>query len=411
MRGSLAARAYPVPMRHVIPPLPAGSRAARTRATPVRRRAAGPDPRRRPPLRRAVVLLAIATLLQGCASVDYYAHLLAGQIRIWRSGVPLERALSSGTLPAETVRRLALAADARDFAFGTLGLPDHGSFREYVDLERDFVIWNVFATPELSLEPVQSCHPFVGCFSYRGFFDRARARAHAETLARSGHDVFVGGVSAYSTLGWLDDPVLSSILERGDLRIAEIVFHELAHERLYLPGDTAFNESFAMSVADAGLELWLPLHGGDPGAAAVLRRRHAAFVDMLMQARETLARRFAAAGNDAARRRAKRETYAELDEAYRRLREAWGGDGAYDAWMENDLNNAKLASVSTYHVHVDAFTRLLGELGGDFRAFYAAVEWLSELDEAARARCLEALGDTERRIPEGCGAGLLQTRP
>lgn len=342
--------------------------------------------------RSGLALLAVAAaLLSGCGSLDYYSHLLAGQYRIWQAREPIDRVLAAGALPPETARRLGLAARARDYAFRELALPDNGSFRDYVDLGREYVIWNVFATPKLSLEPLESCHLFVGCFSYRGFFDARRAAEYAERLRAAGNDVFVGGVAAYSTLGWLDDPVLSSMLNRDDAGIVEVVFHELAHERLYVPGDTAFNESFAMSVAQAGLARWLPLNGLDPADAARARERHEAFVELLMEARGTLAGRFAAAADDEARRRVKAETFAELRAAYATLRTAWDGDDTYDAWMSTDLNNAKLASVSTYHVHSDAFTELLRLYDGDFTGFYRAVERLGALPPGERSTCLSAL--------------------
>lgn len=326
----------------------------------------------------------LSMLISGCASPGYYGHLLAGQFRIWRDREPIERLLEAGTLPTTTAHRLRYAVRARAFAFDALALPDNGSFRDYVDLQRDFVIWNVFAAPELSLEPFQSCYPFAGCFSYRGFFTQERARHYAAAMKRKGFDVYVGGVAAYSTLGWLDDPILSSMLNRDEARVAEIIFHELAHERLYVPDDTSFNESFAMSVATTGLARWLPVQGGDFKVFESAQRRHEEFIQLMLSAREALTQHFTSTATDVQKRLSKEAVYRQLREDYANLKASWSGEESYDVWMETELNNAKLASISTYHDHVGAFMSILARCDHDLRAFYQSVERLAGLPPTDR---------------------------
>src|SRR5690606_34424926 len=207
-------------------------------------------------LLRAVPLL-LVLLTSGCAS--YYGQLAQGQWQLLRDRQPLERVIADPATDPALQRRLALAGQARDFASARLGLPDNGSYRSYVELDRPFVVWNVFATEEFSVEPRQHCFPIAGCVAYRGYFRLGRARGAAALLAAEGLDTWVAPVDAYSTLGWFDDPLLSSMLRRDDARLAGVIFHELAHQQLYLPGDTAFNESYASFVEQEGLRQWLAL--------------------------------------------------------------------------------------------------------------------------------------------------------
>lgn len=349
----------------------------------------------------AGALLAAVLGLSGCASLGHLAHLARGQLGIWRASEPIDAVLAEGDVDPAVASSLRAATEARDFAFAELALPDNGSFRNFAQLDREFVVWNVFAAPELSLEPVESCYPLAGCFSYRGFFSEDRAERHAARLRARGLDVYVGGVAAYSTLGWLDDPLLSSTLARGEVRTAEIIFHELAHERLYVADDTTFNESFAMTVANRGLELWLARRGGDFSRVLSEQARDAEFVAMLLHAREALEAAYAADGSDEHKRALKRRLFGDLREAYAELRASWSGDTSYDAWMAADLNNAKLASVSTYHDHVGAFRSILAWSGDDLAAFYEAAERLAAMPPEQRNACLNELAVLPReRAPE-----------
>ncbi len=338
------------------------------------------------------VLLAALLLLSGCGSLGYYLQAAAGQFEIWQRQRSIEQLLAAHDTPAPLRAKLELVERARHFAAARLALPDHGSYHSYADLGRDYVVWNVFAAPELSLTPLTTCYPLIGCLDYRGFFSPARAHLHAATLEVRGYDTFVGGVAAYSTLGWLNDPVLNTVLRRRDIHLVDIIFHELSHQRLYIAGDTTFNESFAMAVARAGVALWL---ADDATALARYRAeqaREAAFIALVRDYSQRLASAYAAPVSDARKRADKDALFSALHARYLELKAQWGGDDAYDAWMDSDLNNAKLASLAAYHDEVDYFLNLLARCEQDFPRFYGVVERLGKLAPARRLQCLHSLG-------------------
>ena len=348
----------------------------------------------------ATVIMVI--VISGCSTIEFYRLALTGQFEIWRKQESISALLARDTLATDLRNKLMYAVSARNFAFDRLALPDNGSYRDYVNLERDFVIWNVFATPELSLVPIESCYPFVGCFDYRGFFAEQHAKHYAENLKRQGNDVFIGGVAAYSTLGWLDDPILSSILKWEKARIAEIIFHELAHQQLYLKDDTSFNESFAMTVAMAGLQLWIPLQRGDLAKLETEQARERQFIALVLRFRSELEKVYLSDLSDHDKRVAKNEILAHLDAEHKLLKVSWNGDSSYEEWMRIDLNNAKIASVSTYHDHVTGFMSILEQLNHDFSAFYAAVGRLAKLAPAERAACLSAISKVGSTYGPSC---------
>lgn len=350
----------------------------------------------------------LAGLQCACSTLDYYGQAVAGQFEIWRRARPIETVLAQDALTPAQRARLMRVAEARAFASARLALPAGRSYTHYADLGREFVVWNVFAAPALSLTPIESCFPLVGCLAYRGFFDRARAERHAARLRAQGHDVYVGGVAAYSTLGWFADPVLNTMLRSDERRLVEIVFHELAHRRLYLAGDTTFNESYAMAVASTGLHAWLVEQGLDPALQIEDEAREAAFLALIAATRAELAELYASAAAADSRRAAKAAAFARLRQRYAALRAQWQGDPRYDDWMGSDLNNAKLASVATYHDRVGAFRALLAACAGDYTRFHAAVARLAEAPATARAAALDALergaGDGPTDAAQACGA-------
>lgn len=355
-------------------------------------------------LRHALLALLLSSLM-GCGSFKYALQAASGQFEIWQRQRSIESLLARIDTAAPLRAKLHLVERARTFAASRLALPDHGSYHSYADLGRDYVVWNVFAAPELSLTPLTSCYPLVGCLAYRGFFSAATARLHAATLQVRGYDTFVGGVAAYSTLGWLNDPLLNTVLRRDDVHLVDIIFHELSHQRLYIAGDTTFNESFAMAVARAGVALWLA-----DDAAALARYRNdqaheAAFIALIRATSQRLEKVYISPVSDAEKRRAKRALFDQLRVRYLELKAQWGGDSAYDAWMNTDLNNAKLASLAAYHDEVDHFLGLLARCAQDFARFYAVVDALGELDPARRRQCLHDLGGSAAP-DQGCAALL-----
>ena len=354
---------------------------------------------------RPALTLLLAMMLGGCVSLDYYLQAAGGQLEIWRKQQSIASLLARPDLDVRLRAKLELVERARHFAAAHLALPDHGSYRSYADLQREYVVWNVFAAPELSLTPRSFCYPLLGCLDYRGFFSVARAAAYADALRAGGDDTFVGGVAAYSTLGWLNDPVLNTVLRGEELRVVDVIFHELAHQKLYVAGDTTFNESFAMAVARAGLDRWLGENDPSRTRHVAQRAREQAFLSLVQDYRQRLAAVYSSTLANEAKRTAKARLYAALYADYETRKAGWGGDDAYDTWMNSDLNNAKLASLATYHEQVDAFLGLLARCAHDFPRFYRVVARLGALEPHTRAQCLSELGDV--RAPGQACARLL----
>jgi len=289
-------------------------------------------------------------------------------------------------------RRLGLVQEARRFASIELALPNNNSYTTYVALDRDYVVWNVFAAPEFSVEPRQWCFPVAGCVVYRGYFSQQRADAYAAKLAGKDWDVHVGGAAAYSTLGRFDDPVLSTMMAWDDAQLVAILFHELAHQRLYVKDDSAFNEGFATAVEVLAMERWFATRGDAAGLAAYAagRERASAFNLLLADTRERLAELYRSEQDPAQMRQSKADEFAALRERYQVLRRSWDGFSGYDRWFETPLNNARLVSVATYGRLVPAFRALFREQGEDFRAFFAACDELAAAAPGQRQTELEA---------------------
>ena len=336
-------------------------------------------------------LLPLLVLLTGCSSLGYYAQLAEGQWQLLRARQPVAELLADPAQPAELRQRLRLALDARAFASAQLALPDNRSYRLYADLQRPYVVWNLYATAEFSLEAQTHCFPIAGCVAYRGWFDEQRARGAAALLRVQGLDTEVAGVAAYSTLGWFDDPLLAGMLAWSDERVAALIFHELAHQRLYLPGDTAFNESFARFVEEEGLRQWRRARGLPPPAAHLERQREQ-FVELVQASRERLQQLYARPLPAEAMRAAKQAEFQRLRRDYAALRDGpWQGDARFDAWFARPINNARLLPFGLYEQWVPAFAALFAEAGSDWPRFHARAAALAELDEAQRRQALAAL--------------------
>ena len=339
-----------------------------------------------------LALLAVLAL-PGCASVGYYAQSVAGHLGLMVRARPVEAVIGAPDTAPGLAARLRTALEMRDFASDVLALPANASYRHYVDLGRRYVVRTVVAAPELSLEPRRWCFPVAGCVSYRGYFSESDADAYAGRLESEGWDVTVSGARAYSTLGWFDDPLLSSMVELPEYSLAGIVFHELAHQRLYVPGDTDFNESFAVVVERAGVRRWLEAAGRDG-----LRERHriaaerrAAFLDMVRDTRRDLEAVYASSRADAEKRAAKARAFERLRSRYAALRATWTSGPSYDFWFERGVNNASIALLTTYDRWVPALEALLARSGGDLDAFYRACDELAALPPEERRARLEAL--------------------
>lgn len=341
-------------------------------------------------LSRWVPCLALA-LLSGCSSVGYYSQLGSGQMKLLMAREPVAEVVADPSRDAGLRQRLALAQQARAFASAELGLPDNESYRLYSDIQRPYVVWNVFATAELSLQPLTHCFPIAGCVAYRGYYREADAKAEARRLKAQGQDVYIGGVEAYSTLGWFDDPILSSMLRWDDQRLAETIFHELAHQRYYLPGDTAFNESYASFVEQEGGRRWRVFRALPAEDAGQVGRR-ARFTRLILDSRARLEKLYASGQPADALRAGKAAEFERLRREYRDVRDReWGGKAPFDAWIEAPMNNAKLLPFGLYDQWVPAFATLHRQVGGNWPAFFARVEKLGALPDAQRQAALEHL--------------------
>ena len=330
---------------------------------------------------RKLWILVVVLLLAGCETLSYYSQAIGGHLRLINAARPIESWLADPATPPALRERLQTAQRIRGFASRALALPDNGSYSSYADLERPYVVWNVFAAAEFSVEARQECFPFTGCVAYRGFYAEPDARRHAQKLRSQGYEVYVGGVPAYSTLGWFDDPLLSTFIQYPDTQLARLVFHELAHQVAYAKDDTTFNESFAVVVEQTGVRRWLEAEGRGAelesfGAAQERKRQFAA---RIKQARDRLAAVYAAGLPRAALLDAKR---AEFE----RLRAEYG------AIIPAEPNNAFLASIALYSELVPAFERLLAEQGGDLGRFYEKARALAALDKAERTLALGQRG-------------------
>ncbi|MBM7062633.1 aminopeptidase [Pseudomonas sp. UL073] len=348
---------------------------------------------------RAWVPLLLLGALSGCSSLAYYTQLAEGQLELLRRREPVAAIVADPARDPQLRQRLALAQDARSFASQALDLPDNRSYRVYAELDRPYVVWNVFAAPELSLQPLTHCFPIAGCVAYRGYYQLGGARGAAALLEQDGWDTYVAGIEAYSTLGWFDDPLLSSMLRWDDERLAALIFHELAHQRFYLADDTAFNESYASFVEHEGLRQWRAARGLAPldGHAERMREQ---FTALLLASRARLQALYSGPLDEAGKRAGKAAEFERLRAEYRALRDReWHGDTRYDAWINAPLNNAKLLPFGLYDQWRPAFAALFAEVHGDWPAFYRAVAALGDLPAAQRETRLQALQAANRVVP------------
>lgn len=337
--------------------------------------------------------------MSSCQTVSYYSQAVSGQYQLWRAAKPIDKVIENKHTDPALRRRLELVNEITTFARKDLALPDNGSYTRYADLGRPYVLWNVFAAPEFSLDPVTWCFPIAGCVGYRGYFSKKDAQQFAAGLRDKQLDVYVGGVPAYSTLGWFDDAVLNTFINYSDADLARLIFHELAHQVAYASGDTTFNESFATTVALEGARRWLVASGRSDQLADldVELRRQQQFIDLVMRTRDTLAAIYQSGAPEGEMLRRKVDTYSRLRNEYQALKQEWGGYSGYDHWFSQQLNNAKLASVAAYNQLVPDFQRLLAENDNDLKAFYKAVIALSKMTPEERHSKLSG-GDLACRV-------------
>jgi predicted aminopeptidase len=340
----------------------------------------------------AAALLALT--ISGCSSLGYYVQAARGQWSLLSSARPIDDWLEDPHVPEQLKQRLRLARQIREFASRELSEPDNRSYTRYADLKRPAAVWNVFATPELSTRLKSWCYPFFGCASYRGYFDRAEADRLAANLSAQGYDVSVSPVQAYSTLGWFADPLLNTFINLPEPELARLIFHELAHQVVYVRDDTIFNESFATTVEREGVRRWLQAHGSDQTRKEweQAEQRRSQFLELLTQTRAALDRLYDSDRPDAEKRSGKKDLFAQLQDRYHALRDGpWDGYKGYDRFFAQSLNNAHLAAIGAYFDLVPAFEALLRSTGSNMAAFFRETRRIAALRKGERDRTLDAL--------------------
>ncbi len=341
---------------------------------------------------KAILVPVVAgLLLNGCSTVSYYGQLAEGQLSLLHARRPVAEVIADPGQPAALREHLRQSQAARTFATEHLHLPDNRSYRLYADIGRPYVVWNVFATGEFSLDPQLHCFPIAGCVAYRGYYSQSGARGAAALQKLQGMDVYVGGVEAYSTLGWFDDPIISSMLHWGDERLATLIFHELAHQRFYVKDDSQFNESYANFVEQEGTREWRVARGLSPADAGFTRQADQ-FTRLVLATRDRLQKLYRQPLAPEAMRIAKQAEFEHMRREYRALRDQqWHGVGLFDNWMNLPMNNAKLLPFGLYDQWVPAFAAVFKQVGGDWPQFFAEVERLGHLPVDERHATLNRL--------------------
>jgi predicted aminopeptidase len=342
----------------------------------------------------AAVLAAFVVASASCSTVGYYAQAVQGHLALLAAAKPIPLWLDDPAAPDDLKRRLQRAQKMRTFASEQLGLPDNRSYTTYADLKRPAAVWNVFAAPELSLQLKTWCYPLFGCAGYRGYFHLASAEELAEELRGQGYEVNVAPVPAYSSLGWFDDPLLNTFINQGEGELARLIFHELAHQVVYVKDDTVFNESFATAVERIGVRRWFAFEEDrDPAARAAYalqEQRRSDFLNLLLEHRNLLAANYKSDRSDDEKRARKKEIFAALQTAYAKLKnERWNGWSGYDRYFGQSLNNAHLAAIGAYNDLVPNFEALLHAEGDDLQRFYVRVKKLAQEKGEQRTKELQ----------------------
>lgn len=336
-------------------------------------------------------LLICSSLLSGC-DAPYYWQAVHGHWDLMQRKQSITEVLESDSTPPDTKAALTYLLQAREFALQELQLEDNSSYLEYVELERDYVTWNVFATPQLSMQNHTWCYPIAGCVSYRGYFAKQDAEQYAEELQREGFDTYVGGVGAYSTLGWFSDPVLSTFLERGKLSLAALLFHELAHQVLYVQDDSVFNESFASAVESILLQKWVLQQDLQSSWTAyqTAAQRQQDFIQLILENKAKRNQLFESERSEDEKLKQKQELVEELKSDYAKFKESWGYSG-YDQWFASGLNNAQISTVATYNELKPGFAALYQQSDHKLSAFFAACAALADQEKDQRHQHLQQL--------------------
>lgn len=329
---------------------------------------------------RLIAAISIVPILSGCASISYYSQSVVGHSKLMLARQPIDKAIENADERLKA--QLLLSKELKKFSVDELGLPESNSYTTYVPLKREFPVWTVVATPEFSLSPKQWCYLVIGCASYRGYFNQSSAHKYAFKLRARGLETEVGGAPAYSTLGWFNDPLLPSMMRYGDIEFAETLFHEIAHQRLYVNGDSDFNEAFASLVGEIGVIRWLELNR--PGDIATYRESlkvQEQFYTLLESTKKELLTLYGSGQVESKMRIAKEGILRDLVSRYEKLRESeWDGKQWYKTWFDTPLTNAKFSALSTYRDRIPELRALLNACEGDLSRLYETLSSLKSVD-------------------------------
>ncbi len=332
-------------------------------------------------------LTALCISISSCAQLGYYYQAVKGQSQLLNKRQPVDQILADPDTPETLKHQLSKAEEIRLFGIQHLGLGDQGNFTQYADLNRKYALWNVVAAPEFSIEPKTWCFPVAGCVSYKGFFDQALALREQETLRGQGFDVLVYGVTAYSTLGWFDDPLLNTFIHYPDNELAALLFHELSHQVLYVKDDSDFNEAFATAVEYAMLSRWLKKQGKDEQVELIKsnRDKQNRITELVLGFRKQLQSAYVGENPD----REKIRLFDQMKRQYSEIKASGEGTPYYDWWFSQPLNNAYLLTVSTYFRLVPAFSNMIAEHDGDLQAFFDYSRNLARQPKETRDKTLQ----------------------
>ncbi|MBD3669597.1 MAG: aminopeptidase [Gammaproteobacteria bacterium] len=324
---------------------------------------------------KLLFLITTTSVLSACTSISYYSQAIGGHLSLLSHREPIEEVIQDPDLAEGVRERLQLATEVIAFARNELALPDNGSYRHFVRVDGRYVVWNVIAAPHYSLQARHWCYPFAGCASYRGYYDKADAQAYADGLKDEGMDVAVSGASAYSTLGWFSDPLLSTMLYKDEGRFVEVIIHELAHQRLYIKDNTQLNEGFAQVVAREGVRRWFLGQGraGEYESYLADERLDIRFNELLQTTRQRLEALYLSNLSEPEMAMRKQAIFSRLQRDYQAFKRRYEDD-RYDRWMAQDLNNAHLSLVATYNQLIPQLQDLLATSEGDMELFYRRVE-------------------------------------
>lgn len=353
---------------------------------------------------KLAIAMSLMIWLSACVNLPYYAQAVDGHFQVIHRAQPISKVIANPDTDPELKHSLTKVVQLREFASRELKLPDNLSYTSYADLQRPFVVWNVFAAPELSVKLKEWCFVQVGCVNYRGFFSQESAERYAAELRHEGYDVHVGGIRAYSTLGWFSDPVLNTFIGYSEMDLARLIFHELAHQVMYVPDDTVFNESFATAVEHEGIKRWFSRTGNASVQMALTARqeRETLFTGLILKHRKQLQELFQSDLNDTEKRAGKVRIFDQLREEFALLKAGKNELGSYDRWFAQPLNNALLATVSIYTQLLPAFQNILQQQDQDLERFFETVTKISKLPKEERNLILQkaAEGDRQWKIAE-----------